>query len=80
MRTPCCRSRFQPWTVFLIRRLLLRARATTLPIYHPSQVLNMLQIWRPRNANLSATDVSTNMANAFKDISVGAIVSVSGLE
>jgi len=36
------------------------------------QVLNMLQIWRPRNANLSAADVSKNMANAFKDISVGA--------
>ena len=35
----------------------------------------MLQIWRPRNANLSAADVSKNMANAFKDISVGTIVS-----
>ena len=36
------------------------------------QVLNMLQIWRPRNASLSAADVASNMSNAFKDISVGA--------
>ena len=36
------------------------------------QVLNMLQIWRPRSASLSAADVASNMANAFKDVSVGA--------
>ena len=40
----------------------------------------MLQIWRPRNANLSAADVSKNMANAFKDISVGTFVSPASRE
>ena len=28
------------------------------------QVLNMLQIWRPRSASLSAADVASYMANA----------------
>jgi len=36
------------------------------------QVLNVLQIWRPKSASLTAADVASNMSNAFKDVTVGA--------
>eukprot|EP00965_Chrysotila_dentata_P108384 3579742-Pleurochrysis_carterae.AAC.14 len=35
------------------------------------QMLNLLQMWRPRGANLSQADVTSNMVAAFKDVDVG---------